>query len=244
MIGAGAANVAILRLILAAGADTARTLMVDTSGILGPDRTDFAAEDPRARLCRVTNAERRRGGVAEALSGVDVAIALSKPGPDTLAPEWLKGMNDHAILFACANPISEIWPWEAKEAGVRVVATGRCDFANQVNNSLGFPGIFRGVLDVRARTISNEMAIAAASEIARCAEEKELHEEYIVPTMDEWDVFPREAVATAMKAQDQGLARVQKSPEALHEEARATIQAAHKMMKTMMNSGPFAPMPE
>ena len=127
---------------------------------------------------------------------------------------------------------------------VRIVATGRSDFANQVNNSLGFPGIFRGLLDVRARTISDEMAIAAACEIARCAEEKGLHEEYIVPTMDEWDVFPREAVATAMKAQEQGLARLHKSPETLYEQAKATIQGARTMLETMMAGGLIAPMPE
>jgi malate dehydrogenase (oxaloacetate-decarboxylating) len=99
-------------------------------------------------------------------------------------------MNQDAILFACANPIPEIWPSDSKEAGVRVVATGRSDFANRVNNSLGFAGIFRGVLDVRARTISDEMAIAAAYDIARSVEEESLNEEHIVPTMDEWASFP------------------------------------------------------
>jgi malate dehydrogenase (oxaloacetate-decarboxylating) len=152
-------------------------------------------------------------------------------------------MAQDAILFACANPIPEIWPWEAREAGVRVVATGRSDFPNQVNNSLGFPGIFRGVLDVRARTISEEMAIAAAYEIALCAEEKGLSEDYIMPTMDEWDVFPREAVATALKAQEQGLARLTKSRQTLYAEAKAQIQAARTMMETMMDGGMIAPMP-
>ena len=244
MIGAGAANVAILRLILAAGADPARVLMVDTKGILNHSRTDFASDDPRSEFARITNGENRQGGIAEAMVGTDVTIALSRPGPDTISPEWLKAMNQDAILFACANPIPEIWPWEAKEAGVRIVATGRSDFPNQVNNSLGFPGIFRGVLDVRARTISDEMAIAAAYEIALCAEEKGLNDEYIMPTMDEWDVFPREAVATAMKAQEQGLARLQKSADELYREAKAKIQNARTMLDTMVRDGMIAEISE
>jgi malate dehydrogenase (oxaloacetate-decarboxylating) len=219
-------------------------MMVDTKGILHRDRGGFAADDPRAEFARITNGENRQGGIPEALAGADVAIALSKPDPDTIRPDWLKAMNGDAILFACANPIPEIWPWDAKEAGVRIVATGRSDFANQVNNSLGFPGIFRGVLDVRARTISDEMAVAAAYEIARCAEEKGLSDEYIVPTMDEWEVFPREAVATAMKAQEQGLARLTKSAEQLYREAKETILGARAMLETMMGQDLIAPMPD
>jgi malate dehydrogenase (oxaloacetate-decarboxylating) len=153
-------------------------------------------------------------------------------------------MNQDAILFACANPIPEIWPWEAKDAGVRIVATGRSDFPNQVNNSLCFPGIFRGVLDVRARTISDEMAIAAAREVARYAEDQGIDEEYIVPTMDEWEVFPREATATALKAQEQGLARLHKPAEVLYEEAKAAIGDARALLDTMMGEGAIAPVIE
>ncbi len=244
MIGAGAANVAILRLIMAAGADPKRIMMVDTKGILHAGRTDFAADDPRLEFSQITNGEGRHGGIAESLIGTDVCIALSRPGPDTIQADWLKKMAQDAILFACANPIPEIWPWEAQEAGVRIVATGRSDFANQVNNSLGFPGIFRGVLDVRARTITDEMAIAAAYEIALCAEEKGLSEEYIMPTMDEWDVFPREAVATAMKAQEQGLTLLTKSKEQLYQEAKTAIQQARDLLDQMMGSGFIAPMPQ
>jgi malate dehydrogenase (oxaloacetate-decarboxylating) len=244
MIGAGAANVAILRLLLAAGADPERVMMVDTKGILTRDRTGFAPDDPRAEFARITNGAGRRGRIAESLAGTDVCIALSRPGPGTIQADWLEAMSQDAILFACANPIPEIWPWEAMDAGVRVVATGRSDFPNQVNNSLGFPGIFRGVLDVRARTITDEMAIAAAYEIAACAEEKGLSEEYIMPTMDEWDVFPREAVATALKAQEQGVARVEKSRQVLYAEAAQKIGEARRMLETMMDEGLIAPMPE
>ena len=240
-IGAGAASVATIRLCLAAGVDPARVMMVDTKGILTHDRTGFADDDPRREFARITNGENRRGGVAEALVKADAAIALSQPGPGTIKPEWVKKMNQDAILFACANPIPEIWPWEAKEAGVRVMATGRSDFPNQVNNSLGFPGIFRGVLDVRARTISDEMAIAASQEIARYAEEKGLSEEYIMPTMDDWEVFAREAVATALKAQEQGLARLTKTREQLYQEAKKAIQESRALLSVQMSQGLIAP---
>ncbi len=117
-------------------------------------------------------------------------------------------MGSDPIVFVCANPIPEMWPWDAKEAGAAIVATGRSDFPNQVNNSVGFPGIFRGTLDVRARTITDEMCIAAAVEMAKMAEEKGLSADYIMPTMDDIDVFPREAAAVAMKAIEQGVARI------------------------------------
>jgi malate dehydrogenase (oxaloacetate-decarboxylating) len=122
------------------------------------------------------------------------------------------------------------------------MATGRSDFPNQVNNSLGFPGIFRGVLDVRARTISDEMAIAASQEIARYAEEKGLSEEYIMPSMDDWEVFAREAVATALKAQEQGLARLTKTREQLYQEAKQAIQGSRALLGAQMSQGLIAPM--
>ena len=133
---------------------------------------------------------------------------MSKPGPGVIKKEWVASMADDAILFVIANPVPEIWPWEALEAGARVVATGRSDFPNQVNNSLGFPGIFRGTLDVRARTITDEMCIAAAAELAKVQEEEGLDETHIVPTMDNTEVFIREAVAVGLKAIDQGIASV------------------------------------
>jgi len=116
-----------------------------------------------------------------------------------IQPEWVSKMGKDSIVFACANPVPEIWPWEALEAGARIVATGRSDFPNQVNNSLGFPGIFRGTLDVRARTITDEMCFAAATALAEHVGDR-LDEEHILPTMDDWEVFPREAAAVAMKA--------------------------------------------
>jgi malate dehydrogenase (oxaloacetate-decarboxylating) len=152
-------------------------------------------------------------------------------------------MAKDAIVFACANPVPEIWPWEAEEAGARIVATGRSDFPNQVNNSLGFPGIFRGVLDVEARTISDEMAIAAATELARCAEERGLDESRILPRMDEFEVHPRVAVATAMKAQEQGIAGRSATASELYERATNVIRAAQEETRVLMKAGliPEAP---
>ena len=146
-------------------------------------------------------------------------------------------MAENAIVFACANPVPEVWPWEAKEAGVRIVATGRGDFPNQLNNSLAFPGIFRGVLDVRARAVTDEMAIAAAHELAGYAEERGIQEDDMLPRMDEWQVFPRIAVATAMKAQAQGVARLARSHETLHEEAVTAICNAHEATRVLMQEG-------
>ncbi len=241
VIGTGAANVATLRLLLASGVPFGHIIACDSKGILHPEREDIQQRKvefvDKWRICQNSNAEGRRGGVEEALRGADVCIAASKPGPGTILPEWVEGMADDAILFACANPIPEIWPWEAREAGARIVGTGRSDFANQINNSLGFPAIFRGVLDVRARTITDEMAIAAAEELARCAEEKGLDEENIVPKMSEWEVFPREAVAVAMKAQEQGVARLSLSRDELLSKATSIIKQAQDMTHFLMEKG-------
>ena len=134
-----------------------------------------------------------------------------------------------------------IWPWEAKEAGARIVATGRSDFPNQVNNSLGFPGIFRGTLDVQARTITDEMCLAASIELAKVAEDKGLSEEYIIPTMDEWEVFPREAVAVGMKAIEQGVARIKFTPEELFQTAEYQIKSSREKVQKFQELGFIKP---
>jgi len=241
-IGCGASNVAISRLIFAYGATPARCRMVDTKGILHKGRTDLELRKAefvdKWKLCNITNAEGRTGGIAEALKGADVCIALSTPGPDVLKKEWISAMAKDAILFACANPIPEIWPWDAKEAGAVVVATGRSDFPNQVNNSLGFPGIFRGTLDVRAKTITDGMCIAAAVEMAKMAEEKGLAPDYIMPTMDEVDVFPREAAAVATKAIEQGIAKFTNVTFAQeYEYAKQLILRARGLVQDAMATG-------
>ncbi len=244
-IGTGASNVAISRLIYSWGVNPSKCFHVDSRGILGTHREDIEAKKDRFvdkwRLCQNTNAEGRTGGIAEALQGVDVAIALSKPGPDTIKPEWLQGMNEDAVLFSCANPIPEIWPWVAKEAGVRIVATGRSDFPNQVNNSLGFPGIFRGTLDVRASTITDEMCFAAADALANQIGDK-LDEDHLLPTMDDWEVFAKEAAAVGMKAQEQGVAKLERSYDDLLESALKVIKRSRDLTAMMEKEG-FIPAP-
>ncbi len=210
-VGTGASNVACSRLIFGWGADPAKCFMVDSKGILGPHRRDLelrkAEYVDKWHLCQTTNAEGRQGNIPDAMKDVDVVIGLSRSGPGVILPEWVETMADDAIVFACANPVPEIWPWEAKAAGARIVATGRSDFPNQVNNSLGFPGIFRGALDIRARTITDEMCFAASKALADHVGDR-LDEEQILPTMDDWEVFPKEAAAVAIKAQEQGVTKL------------------------------------
>lgn len=247
MVGMGAANVATLRLLRASGVSLDQIVAADSRGILNRKREDIEAVQDQYPdkwlLCRESNPEGREGDAGEAMRGADVLIAFSKPGPGTIRKEWVAAMGRDAIVFSCANPVPEIWPWEAKEAGAHIVGTGRSDFANQLNNSLGFPGIFRGALDVRARTITDEMCLAAAAELARCAEERGIHADNITPTMDEWEVFPREAVAVGMKAQEQGVARLSLSREELYEKAEATIRSSRQMAQTLMREGVIAPAP-
>jgi len=244
-VGSGASNVACARLIFASGATPGLCRVVDSKGILHKGRSDIelrkAEYVDKWKFCQITNEEGRQGGIPEALEGADVVIALSKPGPGTLLPEWIEKMAKDPIVFACANPIPEIWPWEAKEAGAAVIATGRSDFPNQVNNSLGFPGIFRGTLDVRASTITDEMCIAAADALASMAEEKGLDPDYILPNMDEWQVFPREAAAVAVKAVEQGLARIPMTYEEEFQNAETIIARSRKLTETMMAEGFIAP---
>ena len=246
-IGCGASNVACSRLIFGWGVDPAKCMMVDSKGILGMHRKDLEVRKAeyvdKWKYCQITNTEGQEGGAPEAMKGADVVIALSKSGPGTILPEWVASMANDGIIFACANPVPEIWPWEAKEAGARIVATGRSDFPNQVNNSLGFPGIFRGTLDVRARTITDEMCFAASHALADQIADQ-LDEEHILPTMDNWEVFPREAAAVGTKAQEQGLARIQISYDDLLEHARAIIKRSRDLTHTMMREGYIPEAPE
>jgi malate dehydrogenase (oxaloacetate-decarboxylating) len=245
MIGAGAANIAISRVMVSAGFNIKNMVMVDSKGTLHAGREDIKkSHAEKWFMATHSNAEHVIGGIEEAMKGADIVVAASRPGPGVIKKEWVRGMADDAIVFATANPIPEIWPWEAKEAGARIVATGRSDFANQVNNSLGFPGIFRGALDVRARTITDEMCIAAALEIAKTAEDKGLSEEYIVPTMDDWEVFPREAVAVGMKAIETGVARVKFSRDELRHRAETAIARARGETKLLMDTGFIRSPPE
>ncbi len=239
MLGAGASNQAIVRLLANAGADPGKIVMCDSKGVLHKGRTDIeTGNDPwKWGWAQRTNDENRQGGPEVAIENTEVLIALSQPGPGVVKPEWIRSMAKDPIVFACANPVPEIWPWEAEEAGAAVFATGRSDFANQVNNSLGFPGIFRGTLDVRATTITDEMCIAAALELAKVAEDKGLRPDYIIPDMNEWEVFPREAVAVGLKAIEQGVAQREDSAENLMAMAEKTIREARAQVDSLQEQG-------
>jgi malate dehydrogenase (oxaloacetate-decarboxylating) len=238
LVGAGAANIAISRLLVTAGVTAGNIIAVDSRGILHKDRGDRETLQTKYKekwhICLTTNCDGIKGDTPEAMKGADVLISASKPGPGVIKKEWIASMAKDSIVFAEANPVPEIWPWEAKEAGARIVATGRSDFANQVNNSLGFPGIFRGALDIRAISITDEMCIEAARALAKVAEDKGLSEEYIIPNMDQWEVFPREAVAVGTKGIEQGVARKKASAEERFKMAEATIRRARDEVKAMM----------
>jgi malate dehydrogenase (oxaloacetate-decarboxylating) len=247
MVGVGAANVAVYRLLKTAGLEPQAVIACDSRGTLHRGRADIEAEQElfvdKWRVCTETNAERVVGGIKEALRGADVCIAFSRPGPDVIRPEWIRAMAKGAIVFACANPVPEIWPWDAAAAGARIVATGRSDFANQVNNSLGFPGIFRGVLDVRARRITDEMAVAAAEALAGLAEEQGLCAERILPGMGEIEVAARIAAATGAKAQAQGVARRQITPDRLYQDALTVIRTAREATRVLIEAQIIPPRP-
>ncbi|OQX84744.1 MAG: malate dehydrogenase [Candidatus Latescibacteria bacterium 4484_7] len=245
MVGAGAANIRIAKMIIIAGVSAGNIIMCDSKGILHKGREEELKDKYKEKweMAQETNAEGRTGGVPEAMDGADVLIALSKQGPDTIKKEWIKRMAKDAIVFVCANPVPEIWPWDAKEAGARIVATGRSDFPNQVNNSLGFPGIFRGTLDVMAKTITDEMCIAAAKELAKVAEDKGMHEDYLIPTMDEWEVYPREAASVGRMAIEQGVARIDMSWNDLFAKAERTIKKARDEFQFLQKNG-FVELPD
>ncbi|MEM3335887.1 MAG: malic enzyme-like NAD(P)-binding protein, partial [Thermoplasmata archaeon] len=177
------------------------------------------------------------GGIPEALEGADILIAASTPGPGTIKGEWIRKMEKRSIVFALANPVPEIWPEEAKKYGAEIVATGRSDFPNQINNSLVFPGVFRGALDSRTRKINENMIIEASLELARFAEEKGINENYIIPTMQEWEVFPRVASAIAYKAVEEGLARIKLSKEEFYLCAKNIIAKNREIIEKLINLG-------
>jgi malate dehydrogenase (oxaloacetate-decarboxylating) len=241
LIGVGAANTRTAYVLFRAGFKPGNIILVDTRGIIYPSRPDMEQEKEKNpwkyELSQKTNAEGRTGDTAASLKGVDAVVAASKPGPGTIKKEWISQMASNSIVFACANPIPEIWPWEAKEAGARIVGTGRSDFPNQINNSLGFPAIFRGVLDVKARTVTDDMCVAAADELARFAEERGIKEDDIAPRMEEWEVFPREAVACALQCIKEGVARIKPTKQELWERAVAIIKNARDSTRILMKHG-------
>lgn len=243
--GAGASNTTIARLILLAGANPENVIMLDSRGGLHTGREDIERDARFYRkweICRQTNPA-RINDIEAALIGADVLIALSTPGPDIIRPEWIRKMAPRSIVFACANPVPEIYPYAAKEAGALIVATGRGDFPNQVNNSVGFPGILKGALAVRARKITDQMAIVAAQSIAAYAERQGLTPDYIMPLMTEEGVFSETAAAVAEQAVQEGHAREPLARDEVLKQAQKDIREARAILDMMMNSGFIAPPP-
>jgi malate dehydrogenase (oxaloacetate-decarboxylating) len=239
LLGAGAANTTIARLILADGGDPAKMVVFDSKGSLHLGREDIKNDKRNYRkweICERTNPA-RAASIAEAVKGADVLIALSTPGPDTVKREWIRSMADKSIVFACANPVPEIWPYAAKEENAFIVATGRGDFPNQVNNSVCFPGILKGALLVRARKITDNMAIRCAYSIAEFSEKRGISPDNIIATMEETDVFAREAADVAVQAVKDGVARVQLSWDEVYQKAKADISAARSLVEDMKKLG-------
>lgn len=201
--GPGAAGTAIIKMLLAAGVKN--VIACDENGILYKDR-GVGIQDHKKMLCEITNKEDLRGDLSDAIKGADVFIGVSVAG--ALKPEMAKTMAKDAIVFAMANPTPEILPDEAKAAGVRVIGTGRSDFANQINNVLAFPGVFKGALSVRARDINTAMKVAAAHAIADLVSDEERSEDYIIPGAFDPRVAQAVADAVAKAARETGVARL------------------------------------
>lgn len=203
MNGAGAAAIAICRLLLKAGFTD--VTLCDRNGAIYEGRE--AGMNPiKEEMAKITNKEKRQGALKDVIVGADVFIGVSAPGAVTT--EMVQTMAKDAIIFACANPTPEIFPDDAKAGGARVISTGRSDFPNQINNVLAFPGIFRGTFDVRAKDINDEMKIAAANALANLITDEELNEEYIIPKAFDKRVGPAVAAAVAQAARDTGVARI------------------------------------
>ncbi len=200
--GAGAAAVSIVKLLLSAGFKD--VTMCDRKGAIyaGRDGLNWVKEE----MAQVTNLDKKAGSLADMLVGADVFIGVSAPG--TVTTEMVKTMAQDAIVFACANPTPEIFPDEAKAGGAAVVATGRSDFPNQINNVLAFPGVFRGAFDVRASDINEEMKMAAAEALASLISDEELTAEYIIPKAFDKRVGPAVSAAVAAAARKSGVARI------------------------------------
>ncbi len=237
LLGAGAANLVTARLLLALGHDPTRLTLVDQHGILDAERDDvdeLMLRNPwKYRLALRTNGGGRQGDLAAALVGADVLLAASTPNPNTVRPEHIRAMARDPIVFALANPVPEIWPEVAREAGAAIVATGRSDFPNQVNNSLIFPAVFRGVLDARARAIPDEIVIAAAKELARHAADKGLSPAHILPTMEEVEVFPHLAAAVGDAAVALGIAGRRRTHDEFLERARAIMGRSARLVRAL-----------
>ncbi|HHU92766.1 MAG TPA: NAD-dependent malic enzyme [Halanaerobiaceae bacterium] len=213
--GAGASATAVTKLLLSEGVEN--IIVCDRSGALYAERTE-SMNPAKSELARITNRNGEKGSLAEIIKDADVFIGLS--AGNVLTVEMVESMAKEPIVFALANPTPEIAPELARQAGVRIIATGRSDYPNQINNVLAFPGVFRGALDVRARDINEEMKLAAAHAIAGLVG-NDLSEDYIIPEPFDPRVAPEVAAAVALAAQESGVARISLDPEIIRERTRA-----------------------
>jgi malate dehydrogenase (oxaloacetate-decarboxylating) len=248
LFGAGAANIAAERLLVEAGANPADIIALDSKGILHPEREDIDYLSLKNRwkfqIAMETNGERRTGGLAEALEGADVLIAASGQGPHRVKKSEVALMNKRAVTFFLANPVPEMLPEDAKAAGAEIVATGRSDYPNQVNNSLLFPAVFRGALDVRAKTITDGMVIAASRGLAEFATKGGLTNKHFIPTMVEWEVYPHVATIVGQTAIKEGKARKKLSRKESLEVATEVIEHARRTMDVLRRNGIIHEPPE
>lgn len=237
MIGAGASNTTIARLIIKKGANPANIIVFDSKGSLHKGRKDIEQDKrfyPKWELCKKTN-PKKVSKIEDAFKNADVLIALSEPG--AVKPSWVKLMAEKPIVFACANPVPEIYPYEAKKAGAFIIATGRGDFPNQINNSVGFPGILKGAMLAGASEITDEMVLSAAYAIAETAQKRAIKPDNIMPTMEEWKVFANTAKAVGVEAAKQDIASKKLSANTIYKKAYEDIKLSRKTFHLLMEKG-------
>jgi len=239
LLGAGAANTAVARLILADGGDPAKMIVFDSKGSLHLGREDIKNDKRNYRkweICEMTNPG-RSPSMEDAMKGADVLISLSTPVPDTVKRSWIRSMAPKSIVFACANPVPEIWPYAAKEEGAFIVATARGDFPNQVNNSVCFPGILKGALLVRAKKITDGMAIRCAHSIAEFSQKRGINPDNIIATMEETEIYSVEAADVAQQAIKEGVARINLTWDEVYKRAKADIEATRAIVEDLKKLG-------
>ncbi|MCL1827762.1 MAG: malate dehydrogenase [Candidatus Cloacimonetes bacterium] len=239
LLGSGAANSCVAEYLLLLGADLEKMILLDSKGGLHNKRYDIQKHLGFYRqweLCQKTN-PKCIDDTSAALQKADILIALSAPGPDVVRPEWIAAMNQKPIVFACANPVPEIYPYAAKEAGAFIVATGRGDFPNQVNNSLGFPGILKGTLLTSSTKITDNMALSAARALADFTSQRDLHPEHILPLMNEAEAFAEVAEAVGQQAIRDKVARVIYPEGEIRKTTLTAIQKTRATINKMTTEG-------
>lgn len=239
LFGAGAANTSTASFLFALGADPKKIILLDSKGPLHKNRIDLKNNPSYYKqwsFCQKTNAKLITTK-EEAFKDADVLIAFSKPGPNVIEPELIRLMAKRAIVFTCANPIPEIYPEQSLKAGAFIVGTGRADYENQINNSLCFPGILKGVLLCGATKITDTMALAAAKAIAKRAQDTLLNEHHILPDSTDLEVYPLQAAAVAAQAKKEGLAKIKISAKQVYAQVKQEILMRQKVNQSLIKSG-------